>query len=142
MRWRRGFRRNLTGSRARQIREAPAVALSFSRFVSPPVPHLPHFRYTGLSVFTVNSVEFRAVSKSYAIYDSPGDRLTELLSLNRASRHRDFLALDAVSFSVTDKVALFPIPIEFFDIMHSPLELQGSTKRAHNQTRRITRRDS
>jgi hypothetical protein len=26
-------------------------------------------------------------------------------------------ALDAVSFSVTDKVALFPIPIEFFDIM-------------------------
>jgi ABC-type polysaccharide/polyol phosphate transport system ATPase subunit len=48
----------------------------------------------------VNSVEFRAVSKSYAIYDSPGDRLTELLSLNRARRHRDFLALDDVSFTV------------------------------------------
>jgi ABC-type polysaccharide/polyol phosphate transport system ATPase subunit len=48
----------------------------------------------------VNSVEFRAVSKSYAIYDSPGDRLTELLSLNRARRHRDFLALDGVSFRV------------------------------------------
>ena len=45
-------------------------------------------------------VEFRAVSKSYAIYDSPGDRLTELLSLNRARRHRDFLALEDVTFSV------------------------------------------
>jgi ABC-type polysaccharide/polyol phosphate transport system ATPase subunit len=48
----------------------------------------------------VTSVEFRAVSKSYAIYDSPGDRLTELLSLNRARRHRDFLALEDVTFSV------------------------------------------
>ena len=99
--WRRGFRRNLTGSRARQIREAPAAALSFSRFAPTPIPLLPHFRYTGVSLSTVNSVEFRAVSKSYAIYDSPGDRLTELLSLNRARRHRDFLALDGVSFSVT-----------------------------------------
>ena len=48
----------------------------------------------------MTSVEFRAVSKSYAIYDAPGDRLTELLSLNRARRHRDFLALDDVTFSV------------------------------------------
>jgi ABC-type polysaccharide/polyol phosphate transport system ATPase subunit len=48
----------------------------------------------------VNSVEFRAVSKSYAIYDSPGDRLTELMSLNRARRHEDFRALDAVTFTV------------------------------------------
>jgi ABC-type polysaccharide/polyol phosphate transport system ATPase subunit len=48
----------------------------------------------------VNAIEFRGVSKSYAIYDSPGDRLTELLCLNRLRRHRDFLALDAVSFSV------------------------------------------
>jgi ABC-type polysaccharide/polyol phosphate transport system ATPase subunit len=48
----------------------------------------------------VTPVEFRAVSKSYAIYDSPGDRLTELLSLNRARRHRDFLALQDVTFAV------------------------------------------
>jgi len=48
----------------------------------------------------VKAVEFREVSKSYAIYDSPGDRLTELLCLNRVRRHRDFLALDRVSFTV------------------------------------------
>jgi ABC-type polysaccharide/polyol phosphate transport system ATPase subunit len=48
----------------------------------------------------VTAVEFQAVSKSYAIYDSPGDRLTELLSLNRVKRRRDFLALDDVTFAV------------------------------------------
>jgi len=48
----------------------------------------------------VTSVEFREVSKSYAVYDSPGDRLTELLSLNRARRRRDFQALRDVSFAV------------------------------------------
>jgi ABC-type polysaccharide/polyol phosphate transport system ATPase subunit len=48
----------------------------------------------------VTVVEFQAVSKSYAIYDAPGDRLTELLSLNRIRRRRDFLALDDVSFAV------------------------------------------
>ncbi len=48
----------------------------------------------------VNAVEFQGVSKSYAIYDSPGHRLTELLSLNRLKRHRDFWALHDVSFHV------------------------------------------
>jgi len=48
----------------------------------------------------VNPVEFREVSKNYAVYRGPGDRLTELLSLNRARRHTDFLALDGVTFSV------------------------------------------
>jgi lipopolysaccharide transport system ATP-binding protein len=48
----------------------------------------------------VKAIEFRGVSKTYAIYRSPGDRLTELLCLNRLSRHRDFLALDGVSFAV------------------------------------------
>ncbi|MBZ5583678.1 MAG: ABC transporter ATP-binding protein [Acidobacteriia bacterium] len=48
----------------------------------------------------MNAVEFHGVSKSYAIYDSPGDRLSELLSLNRIKRHRDFLALDGLSFEV------------------------------------------
>jgi lipopolysaccharide transport system ATP-binding protein len=48
----------------------------------------------------VNAVEFQGVSKSYAIYTSPGDRLKELLSLNRLRRHRDFWALDDVSFEV------------------------------------------
>src|ERR1044071_4193372 len=48
----------------------------------------------------VNAIEFQGVSKSYAIYDSPGDRLKELLTLNRLKRHRDFWALHDVSFDV------------------------------------------
>src|SRR5947209_2475504 len=57
--------------------------------------------YTGdSSITTVNAVEFQGVSKSYAIYDSPGDRLKELLSLNRLKRHKDFWALHDVSFEV------------------------------------------
>jgi ABC-type polysaccharide/polyol phosphate transport system ATPase subunit len=48
----------------------------------------------------VNSVEFHGVSKSYAVYDAPGDRLKELLTLNRWKRHRDFWALRDVTFQV------------------------------------------
>jgi ABC-type polysaccharide/polyol phosphate transport system ATPase subunit len=46
----------------------------------------------------VNAVEFQNVSKSYAIYETPGDRLKELLSFNRLKRHTDFWALHDVSF--------------------------------------------
>ena len=53
-----------------------------------------------IPVYTVNAVEFQSVSKSYAIYDLPADRLKELLSLNRLRRHRDFLALRDVTFHV------------------------------------------
>ena len=48
----------------------------------------------------MNAVEFQGVSKSYAIYESPGDRLKELLSLNRLRRHRDFRALQDLTFEV------------------------------------------
>ena len=48
----------------------------------------------------MNAVEFRNVSKSYAIYDRPGNRLTELLSFNRIKRHRDFPALCDLSFDI------------------------------------------
>jgi ABC-type polysaccharide/polyol phosphate transport system ATPase subunit len=48
----------------------------------------------------VNAVEFQGVSKSYAIYDAPGDRLKELLTFNRLRRHRDFWAVHDVSFEV------------------------------------------
>jgi len=48
----------------------------------------------------VNAVEFQGVSKSYAIYDAPGDRLKELLSFNRLKRHKDFWAIHDVSFEV------------------------------------------
>ena len=46
----------------------------------------------------MNAVEFQGVSKSYSIYDSPGDRLKELLSFNRRKLHKDFWALHDVSF--------------------------------------------
>jgi ABC-type polysaccharide/polyol phosphate transport system ATPase subunit len=48
----------------------------------------------------VNVVEFEGVSKSYAIYDSPGDRLKELATFNRLRFHRDFWALRDVSFQI------------------------------------------
>src|SRR2546429_7960719 len=55
-------------------------------------------RYTGVS--HVNAVEFQNVSKSYAIYESPGDRLKELLSFSRLKLHKDFWALQDASFEV------------------------------------------
>jgi lipopolysaccharide transport system ATP-binding protein len=48
----------------------------------------------------VNAVEFERVSKSYAIYEKPGNRLKELLSPGRRSYHRDFWALRDLSFSI------------------------------------------
>lgn len=44
------------------------------------------------------AIQFDSVSKAYAIYDSPGDRLKELLT--RRNYHKDFWALDGVSFDV------------------------------------------
>ena len=46
------------------------------------------------------AIEFEGVSKSYPIYEKPGHRLTELITLNRVRRHRDFWALRDVSFQV------------------------------------------
>jgi lipopolysaccharide transport system ATP-binding protein len=48
----------------------------------------------------VNAVEFQRVSKSYAIYNAPGDRLKELLSFHRLKRHKDFWALHDIGFQV------------------------------------------
>jgi len=48
----------------------------------------------------VNAVEFERVSKTYAVYESPADRLMELATLGAASRHRDFHALSDLTFSV------------------------------------------
>jgi lipopolysaccharide transport system ATP-binding protein len=48
----------------------------------------------------VNVIEFQRVSKSYAIYDSPGARLKELLTFQRYCFHRDFWALRDVTFDV------------------------------------------
>src|SRR5246127_5514639 len=46
------------------------------------------------------AIRFEKVSKSYPIYDSPGDRLKELVTFNRREFHRNFWALHNVSFDV------------------------------------------
>ena len=46
------------------------------------------------------AIRFENVSKSYPIYDSPGDRLKELVTFNRLEFHRNFWALHDVSFEV------------------------------------------
>jgi ABC-type polysaccharide/polyol phosphate transport system ATPase subunit len=48
----------------------------------------------------VNAIEFQAVSKSYAMYRAPGDRLKELASFNRLKRHTDFWALHDATFEI------------------------------------------
>lgn len=45
-------------------------------------------------------IEFQGVSKSYAIYDAPSDRLRELVTFNRRQFHKQFWALREVTFSV------------------------------------------
>ncbi|MGB9606156.1 MAG: ABC transporter ATP-binding protein, partial [Bryobacteraceae bacterium] len=48
----------------------------------------------------MNAIEVRGLSKSYPIYDSPLDRLKELLTFNRLRFHRDFWALRDLDFEV------------------------------------------
>ncbi len=45
-------------------------------------------------------VDFRGVSKSYPIYPAPSARLKELALFNRRSFHRDFWALQDVTFEI------------------------------------------
>lgn len=45
-------------------------------------------------------IEFEDVSKSYAVYASPVDRLKEMAALGRRKWHRDFWALRGISFQV------------------------------------------
>src|SRR6266852_3536587 len=48
----------------------------------------------------MSAVRFENVSKSYPIYESPGDRLKELITFNRLEFHRNFWALHDVSFEM------------------------------------------
>lgn len=48
----------------------------------------------------MTALEFDRVSKDYALYDRPVDRLRELLTGGRRSFHRDFHAVRDLSFSV------------------------------------------
>src|ERR1051326_7707018 len=57
-----------------------------------------NFRYTDIFIPLLPAIQFDSVSKAYAIYDSPGDRLKELLT--RRNHHKDFWALDGVTFDV------------------------------------------
>src|SRR6201987_2617653 len=46
------------------------------------------------------AIEFSRVSKSYSIYNSPGDRLKELATFNQRQFHTDYWAVRDVSFEV------------------------------------------
>ena len=48
----------------------------------------------------MNIIELQGVSKSYPIYDSPSNRLKELLTFNHASYHQDFWALRDITLEV------------------------------------------
>ncbi len=48
----------------------------------------------------MNIIELQGVSKSYPIYDSPSLRLKELFTLNRASYHKDFWALQDITLEI------------------------------------------
>lgn len=48
----------------------------------------------------MHAVEFRRVSKSYSIYEKPGDRLKELATFGRKRFHQDFWALRDISFEI------------------------------------------
>ena len=45
-------------------------------------------------------IQVQHLSKKYAIYDRPWDKLREVLHLARGPRHREFWALEDVSFEV------------------------------------------
>lgn len=47
-----------------------------------------------------NAIEIRNLSKVYALYDKPIDRLKESLSLRRKSHHKDFHALDPLDLDI------------------------------------------
>src|SRR6185369_24980 len=51
-------------------------------------------------VVSAPAVEFTSVSKSYSIYNAPGDRLKELATFHRRQFHQDYWALRDVSFEV------------------------------------------
>ncbi|UJF34263.1 ABC transporter ATP-binding protein [Paenibacillus hexagrammi] len=46
-------------------------------------------------------IEVRNVSKIYKIYNKPIDRIKETFSFSRQSYHREFRALDDISFSIS-----------------------------------------
>lgn len=47
-----------------------------------------------------NAIELVGVGKSYNLYDKPQDRIKEIFSLTRKNYHREYKALDNITFSV------------------------------------------
>lgn len=47
-----------------------------------------------------NAIELVGVGKSYNLYDKPQDRIKEIFSLTRKNYHREYKALDDITFSV------------------------------------------
>ena len=47
-----------------------------------------------------NIIEVRDVEKKYALYAEPKDRFKEVFSIQRKSYHKDFYALQGISFDV------------------------------------------
>ena len=48
----------------------------------------------------MNSISVKGVTKVYQLYDKPIDRLKEAMSIRKKNYHKDFFALDEVSFDV------------------------------------------
>ena len=57
-------------------------------------------RAPSASTQSVSLISFQGVSKSYPIYSSPSQRLKELVTLNRLKCHKDFWALQDISFEI------------------------------------------
>ena len=49
---------------------------------------------------SANAITVKDVTKVYRLYDKPIDRLKESLSLTHKSYHKDFYALNCLSFNV------------------------------------------
>src|SRR5207248_2158579 len=81
-----------------EIRNLKSKIPLASATVRSPSPDSLHWRTAQAKL--MSHVEFQGVSKSYPIYDSPGDRLKELITPRRYQFHRDFWALRDVSFEI------------------------------------------
>ncbi|MGH7801315.1 MAG: hypothetical protein ACREOW_11930 [Thermodesulfobacteriota bacterium] len=51
-------------------------------------------------MLSMNAIEVNNLTKIYKLYNSPKDRLREIISRNGKKFHREFHALNAVSFNV------------------------------------------
>ena len=61
---------------------------------------------------SVNAIEVKDVTKVYRLYDKPIDRLKESLHPKHKSYHKDFYALNGLSFHVEkDRPSVSSVPM-------------------------------